>query len=55
MPREIEALAEKDMDFNEASEIKSNVQDISIDESIEEKIKNMLPDLITQIKSEVHE
>jgi len=48
-------LVQKDIDFSEASEIKSNIQDISIDESIEEKIKNMLPDLITRIKTEVHE
>lgn len=44
---------EKESNINEASDIKSIPQDKSMDESIEEKIKSMLPDLISKIKEEV--
>ena len=39
------------MVVNDVSEIQSNAQ--SIDESIEEKLRNMLPGLIHKIKTEV--
>lgn len=43
----------KDLELNEQSEIKSPSNPINLDETIEEKLKVMLPEIIRKIKSEV--